>query len=303
MKQDKHYYIKQVAKVTGLSAQLIRKWEERYRLIAPKRLPNGYRLYSEDDVNALLTVKALQKQGHSIAEAALLLKENKRKLDSSFDEPAREPLLGEDQSKLNRFVIALLECGSACNELELAFQLQQAYHFYGLSGFLTEVVSPFLKEVGDRWESGEWDEYQESVSSLVVRDMLVQIRRNYQHNDNAPLVVGACLPMEQHEIPVHFLLLQFLLKGWKTFLIGASPAPGSIEALVSRLKPRIVLLSASTTLPFEHDPDLLAKLDRFAGRMPGTSFYMGGAGALAYTGDLPPEWITIARSIDEVILE
>ncbi|MGO4375568.1 MerR family transcriptional regulator, partial [Paenibacillus sp. MCAF20] len=257
MKQGKQYYIKQVANVTGLSAQLIRKWEERYQLIQPLRLPNGYRIYNEEHVNTLLTVKALQKKGYSITEAISLTSENKK---DSVDVTHRIELANstiKEELKLNHFVISLLERGVACNELELALILKQAYHSYGLSAFLTEVVSPFLHEVGNKWEAGEWDEYQESVSSLVVRDMLVQIRRSFQYTENAPLVVGACLPMEQHEIPVHYLLLQFMLKGWRSFLISASPAPGSIEALVTRLQPQIVLLSASTTIPFAHDPELL----------------------------------------------
>ncbi|WP_214630890.1 MerR family transcriptional regulator [Paenibacillus agaridevorans] len=302
MKQDRQYFIKQVAKVTGLTAQLIRKWEERYQLIEPKRLPNGYRLYSESDVNTLLSIKSLQKQGYSITEAVALTKDHNNTMVSDADEVHPLQTASMPASKLNHFVISMLESGSACNELELVVLLKQAFHYFGLNAFLTEVVAPFLKVVGDKWEAGEWDEFQESVSSLVVRDMLVQIRRNFQYNDNAPLVIGACLPMEQHEIPVHFLLLQLLLKGWKTFLIGASPAPGSIESLVSRLKPRIVLLSASTTLPFEHDPELLNKLDRFAGSMPATVFYMGGEGALEYAKKHVPERIIIARNMEEVII-
>jgi DNA-binding transcriptional MerR regulator len=302
MKQGKQYYIKQVANVTGLSAQLIRKWEERYQLIQPLRLPNGYRIYNEEHVNTLLTIKALQKKGYSIKEALSLTADNTKEYEDVSDAAELANSAIKEEPRLNNFVISLLERGIACNELELAIILKQAYHFYGLSAFLTEVVSPFLHEVGNKWEAGEWDEYQESVSSLVVRDMLVQIRRNFQYTENAPLVVGACLPMEQHEIPVHYLLLQFLLKGWRSFQIGASPAPGSIEALVTRLQPKIVLLSASTTIPFEHDPKLLDKLDRFAESLPAISFYMGGEGALAYTKNNMPNRIKVANSIADIIL-
>ena len=69
------YYIQQVADITGISKQVIRKWEERYQLIQPTRLDNGYRIYSDKDINTLLTVKALAEQGHSIKQAALLAKE------------------------------------------------------------------------------------------------------------------------------------------------------------------------------------------------------------------------------------
>ena len=165
--------------MTGLSKQVIRKWEERYTLVQPVRLENGYRIYSEKDVNTFLRVKDLSEQGYSIKQAAALVKE---RLDLKVkDEIAtkQEPI--RHYEVLNDYVIQLLEKGTNCDELELNLLLQQAYHYYGLTMFLKSVITPFLNEVGNRWEKGEWDEYQESVSSLVVRDFLVQIRRNFQY--------------------------------------------------------------------------------------------------------------------------
>ena len=111
--------------------------------------------------------------------------------------------------------LRLLEKGSRCDEIEINFILQQAYHHVGLEQFLNNIVVPFLKEVGKKWECHEWDEYQESVSSLVVRDFLIQIRRNYQYRESAPFVLGACLPYEHHEVPLHLTLLRFMIKDGK----------------------------------------------------------------------------------------
>lgn len=291
------FYIKEVSALTGLSKQVIRKWEERYDIIQPVRHENGYRLYSEEDINTLLTIKSLQKKGFSIKQASNLAKE---KLDTM--ENATIQAKSSLDIELNYYVIQLMEIGYTCNELDLLIVLKQAYHFYGLEKFLTSVVSPFLQEVGDMWESGEWDEYQESVSSMVVKDFLVQIRRNFQYSDKAELVLGACLPHEYHEIPVHYILLRFMLRGWKTTLIGASPAPGSIQSLITRLQPVKVLLSASTTLPFEKDPDLLSTLDLFAAENKEIEFYLGGAGAMQYTKDKTINNICVTNSIEEILL-
>ena len=201
----------------------------------------------------------------------------------------------------NEYVFLLLEKGRHCDEIELNFILKQAYHHVGLEHFLTNIVVPFLKEVGKKWENHEWDEYQESVSSLVVRDFLVQIRRNYQYRENAPFVLGACLPYEHHEVPLHLVLLRFMMKGWKTQLIGASPAPGAIESLVSKLKPNVVLLSATTTIPFETDPQLLRRLDQFAEKQNDIAFYLGGQGAVTYTSDYKPRAILVTNSIEDIL--
>ncbi len=292
-----NYNIQQVSNVTGLSKQVIRKWEERYDLVHPKRLDNGYRIYSEEDVRKLLKVKALSEQGYSLKQAAVLVE------DEALIEVEKkvEFTSSKNLTDFNDYILRLLEKGTSCNEIELNFILQQAYHHYGLEDFLKLVVLPFLQEVGNRWEKDEWDEYQEAVSSMVVRDYLVQIRRNFKYRDDAPLVIGCCLPHEEHEVPMHVLLLQFMMKGWKSILIGASPATGSIESMVERLRPKLVLLSATTTIPFERNPKLLAGLDQFAELHPSVEFYIGGAGAMQYFACKNLKNIRLANSMEEVL--
>lgn len=291
------YFIQQVSDMSGLSKQVIRKWEERYQLVQPKRLENGYRVYSDADINALLSVKSLSGQGHAIKQAVKLTKER----SVTEDTIPELPQTYEHPPVLHDFVFQLLEKGTYCDELELKLIVQQAYHSFGLADFLTTVIVPFLNEVGNRWHRNEWNEYQESVSSLVVRDFLAQIRRNFQCREDAPLIVGACLPYERHEIPLHILLLHFMLKGWNTILVGSSPAPGSIESLVVKLKPSKVLLSASTLTPFENDPELLNRLDQFALAQPQIEFFLGGPGALAYTKDKMLQSIQVTNSIEDVL--
>ncbi|WP_428912691.1 MerR family transcriptional regulator [Niallia sp. Krafla_26] len=296
--QNGLFSIQQVADMTGLSKQVIRKWEERYGIIQPKRLDNGYRVYSHEDVKTLLKVKLLSEQGHSLKQAALLVKE--------VEEEPKMPLFKDEQKspnyeQWNEYVLRLLEKGNHCDEIELNFILNQAYHHLGIDHFLTDIAIPFLKEVGRKWENHEWSEYQESVSSLVVRDFLVQIRRNYQYRDSAPFVLGACLPYEHHEVPLHLVLMKFMMKGWKTQLVGASPAPGSIESLVCKLKPSVVLLSATTTIPFETDPTLLQRLDEFAQKQENIAFYLGGQGTIHYHFDYKPRAIRITNSVEDIL--
>ncbi|WP_226087662.1 MerR family transcriptional regulator [Mesobacillus sp. S13] len=72
------YFIQQVSEITGLSKLVIRKWEERYQIVIPKRLDNGYRVYTEADVNKILSVKNLTHQGYSVKQAAFFLQKNDR---------------------------------------------------------------------------------------------------------------------------------------------------------------------------------------------------------------------------------
>src|SRR5680860_992394 len=63
------YRIKSVASSTGLSTHVIRKWEARYHLVHPQRAPNGYRLFTEDDIQ-FLYLKSQLDHGESIGQLA-----------------------------------------------------------------------------------------------------------------------------------------------------------------------------------------------------------------------------------------
>ena len=61
--------IKDVAERTGLAAQTIRMWEQRYGFPDPARTPSGYRVYSDGHVETLKRVVAFRRRGLSVAAA------------------------------------------------------------------------------------------------------------------------------------------------------------------------------------------------------------------------------------------
>ncbi len=287
--QGRYYYIKEVAGLTGLSEQLIRKWENRYHVIQPQRLDNGYRLYTFDDLSTLKELKALRDQGKSMKQA----------IHSVVAEKSSTYTLRSVEKSPN--VEKMIEKGTIYDEKGLEFLLQQSHHQYGLDLFLQNTVQPFLEEIGGLWENGEWDESQETVSSLVVKDFLTQIGRNFNHNLEAPHAVGFCLPGELHEIPLQILLLQLQVKGWRTTRVGASPKFSSIERLIEHMRPQKVLFSASTGIPFQQDENLLEKLDQLAERYMYTSFYIGGRGVYNYKSIVNLKHMDISFTIEDII--
>src|SRR5215203_2648503 len=62
--------IHRVAKITGLSKDVIRVWERRFDLLKPIRGANRYRQYSDEDVALLRYLKNQVDAGGSIGELA-----------------------------------------------------------------------------------------------------------------------------------------------------------------------------------------------------------------------------------------
>ena len=76
--------IKDVAARTGIAAGTIRMWEQRYGFPEPERTSAGYRVYSEDDVEALRRVLAYRERGLSVPAAI----ERARSTDLATDRPS-----------------------------------------------------------------------------------------------------------------------------------------------------------------------------------------------------------------------
>jgi DNA-binding transcriptional MerR regulator len=66
------YRIGAAARLTGISAHTLRKWEDRYGMVEPRRSAGGERLYSASDVKRLALVKDLAAGGMSLTELAAL---------------------------------------------------------------------------------------------------------------------------------------------------------------------------------------------------------------------------------------
>ncbi|MCI3922517.1 MerR family transcriptional regulator [Paenibacillus sp. TRM 82003] len=308
MQRNGWYSIKQIAEITGLSTFVIRKWEERYNCIHPKRLQNGYRIYGERDLRLLQSIKQLVDRGYTVKNALLALSDGALEAPSPSavapPEPnaAADPEVTEDAGdETSRRIAEMLKAGEACDDRALRFLLQQTLHEHGAAHLINAIIHPFLYQVGERWMAGSWSEHQEHIASLTVRDFLLQLRGTFPERDNAPVLLGACLPFERHEIPLHLILLEAKLRGWKTVFLGPSPAPTALEQAVEQLRPRRVVLSASTATPFEQDAHALARLESLAKKHPRISFFLGGEGAWTSVRSEQLRYVKLTRDVKELL--
>lgn len=288
------YNIQQVSDMTGVSKQLIRKWEDRYHLVNPQRLDNGYRMYSPYEVNLIKAVTKLIENGNSVKQAVAIVLAPQFQLEEFLaEQPSSERIA-------NDFLDKLEAAGANADDKRILHLLQQAHHTLGVEKLIQLVVVPYLSKIGELWSERSWGEYQEAIASQTVRDFLANLRREMYVAESAPIIVGSCLPGEYHEIPMHILLVQCSLKGYRTMMLGQSPAPKAIESIVSLKKPKYVLLTASTLLPFENGLDSLYELDRFAASKPHIPFLLGGAGALLMKDKLSLEAMNVLNSLDSI---
>lgn len=94
-KNKSSYTIGAAARLTGLSTQLIRAWEQRYGAVVAARSENGRRYYSASDVEKLGLLKTLTDRGIAISSIAGLDQASLLERLNEADQVALKPLDGK----------------------------------------------------------------------------------------------------------------------------------------------------------------------------------------------------------------
>ena len=217
-----------LARRTGVPADTIRKWEQRYGVLRPERTTGGQRRYSEEDVARVEWLKARLSEGYRIGEAATLLGSVPLATPASPDE-LREALAGAVVQNDLPSLIALVDQALALNQLEDA---------------LTDVLAPALAAVGESWEAGEISVAQEHLASGVVRAHLERLLADSRAAIRGTAVL-ACAPGERHELGLLMLAVLLRADGWQVAYLGADTPVGDAVALAEESGARLLCFSAT----------------------------------------------------------
>ena len=258
---DRTYEIHEVAELTGLAPARLRAWERRYDVVRPRRMPNGYRAYTADQVALLRAFARLIGGGERIGDLVAR---------------PREEILSHAETRFPQDSphAALLDAVRAFDRERLEGLMAQQLALRGLKAFAIELVIPLAEAVGDLWALGKIPIAGEHMASEVVLHALKGGLR--MARGHGPLVVAGCLPGERHEWGVLASLAVVHEEGWRVQYLGADlPVEEIIEASW-KLAPAAVWLSSSDGSIVRASLPALAALP--AKLPPRTLAVVGGAG-------------------------
>ena len=127
---------------------------------------------------------------------------------------------------------------------------------------LGEVILPYLRELGARWERGEATIAHEHFASSVLRGRLLGIARGWGLG-MGPVALLACLPGEQHDLGLIAFGLALRARGWRIVYLGADTPVETVEEVSGEVQPSLVVLAAVAAGPAE---PLLVPLRKLARR-------------------------------------
>ncbi len=217
---------KQVARAIGVSEASLKRWCDK-GLIPATRTAGGHRRLPLAGV-----MEYLRRSNRDVIRPEVLgLPSTSGMSDKTLDRAAvrlAESLLEGDEHRVRATLI----------DLYLASHTIEAIS--------DKVIAPAFRELGERWESGECEVYQERrACEITLRALYYLGAALPPPAENAPVALGATINPDWYSIALTTgeLLLRSL--GWNALSLGPCVPPSSIGAALRSIRPRLLWLSVS----------------------------------------------------------
>lgn len=224
----------QIEVLTGISAHKLRIWERRYGFPNPMRTHTNIRYYSDEQLKKLLNVGILNRNGYRISVITKMsleeIHENVTNILSN--------ITSEFQDEINALILNMLDY----NEKDFQSVFQRSVIRRGFLETVTEVIYPFLNQIGILWGTNKVIVSQEHfITNLIRQKIISAIDALPLPMENAPSIALFLLDSEDHEIGL--LLSYFIAKslGWHVFYLGPCVPSENIPGFVEKMNPDLML--------------------------------------------------------------
>jgi MerR family transcriptional regulator, light-induced transcriptional regulator len=263
--------IHRVAKLTGLSKDLIRVWERRYALVKPSRSSNRYREYSDEEVALLRFIKAQMDEGATIGSLAA---EGREALVGRMR--ASLPATVDEQKPHTRLIDELIGFLDPLDKVAFERKLNGAVAVIPFEEAVQRILLPLQRRIGDLWHEGRLNVAIEHYVTKITQQKLFSVMNQLSLNESGPRVVIACPQGEPHEIGAQAVAYMAAARGCQVYYLGPNLPYSDLTAFCERLAPDMILLSLTEITSDEAGRQLLRELEPLAMRWP---VAIGGQGA------------------------
>lgn len=235
-----HYSIRELTRLTGLSADVLRVWERRYGFPRPTRDAAGSRRYHSADVERLGLLQRALQRGHRVSqvitcsgsELRAMLEQKRIDFDS---------LAGEHGA-----VRRILEALCADDDERMVSELRYAAMNLGARDFVRDVASVLVRVVGETWQQGRLQVRHEHLLSDALTTQLRVIWASQFGAIGAQRVLLATLPGEWHSLGIEMVGTYLAALGVVPRSLGPNTPPEEIAAAARALKVDAVAISVSS---------------------------------------------------------
>ncbi len=225
------YTVAEVEARSGVPASSLRQWERRYGFPMPQRSSSGYRLYRDEDLRHIESMRRLIADGVPVSRAAVLVR----------DQGARKAGPRPTVELASELVDALV----TLDELRSGRVLSESFALHSVEDVLLDVITPAMVTIGEQWHAGEILVTTEHFATNLVQGRLRSLLTLMPSPLVSRTVLVACAPQERHELGALVVAVLLRRAGLNAIYLGADTPMADLLAMTRELAPDAVLLSAT----------------------------------------------------------
>lgn len=235
------YSIKQLELVSGIKAHTIRIWEKRYGLFTPRRTNTNIRRYTDLDVQLILNISLLTRNGYRISKVA---NKSSEEIAQLILQLTSQQQLSE-KNNLEPFIQSML----SLNQSGFKSQLKQKIEELGLEKTFENILAPLLYRIGILWQIRMINSIHEHFVSNIIRQTIIYHTEILKEpKSSSPLFLYFLPEGEFHEIGLLFYNYVGKKMGFRTLYLGQSTPVDDVIQIAKTVKPAIILTSSSTKI-------------------------------------------------------
>ncbi|MDF1695213.1 MAG: MerR family transcriptional regulator [Saprospiraceae bacterium] len=283
------YSINDVEKLCGIKAHTIRIWEKRYAIIQPRRTDTNIRYYLDEDLQKILNISLLNRNGYKISKIAKLSEGEIKNIVSELSDVTLE-----SEDNLDALMHAMLEL----DEFKFNKILDHNIDSKGFEVTMDEIVYPMMEKLSMMWIAGSIKGVHENFVANVIRRKTIvaidQIESDYNPEGLRFLIY---LPEnETHELSL--LFLHFLLKDSGINVINLGAGIPLIDVLEGQNICKADYIFTIFNDSFSESP-LQPYLNELSKHLEGTTILISGY-QTAIQNISPPYNVHVLKSLSDV---
>ena len=286
-----NFSIKDLENLSGIKAHTIRIWEKRYNILTPNRTETNIRSYDKINLQKLLNVTFLNKQGYKISRIAKLSG------DEIFKMVKNEAANTSELNRaINSFKIAMINFdrvlfNSTYNSLLEKKTFREIFY---------EIFMPLLSEIGLLWQTDTINPVHEHfLVGLIKQKLYLNIAQLGEKNeDEDPSLYVLFLPENEiHDLGILFLNYELNFYNKKTIYLGPSMPLSDMKYLLE-IHPNPKFISYLTIGTIDAN-GFISEFESEICKNETRELNLFGAGIQSLDPSLQPDHINIYKSIPE----
>jgi len=251
-----NYSIRDLEKLSGIKAHTIRIWEQRYNIIEPMRTATNIRYYTDEDLQYLLNVAFLNRNGLRISKISKMRRDEINKKVASISQDSLE-----NTNQQQALTMAMIEL----SEYKFEHIVAAAIEKDGFEETVLSLIVPFLEKLSLLWLTGSIATVHEQfINNLIRQKIASQLDKlPIPKPEEAALKPQVLLFEPQgddQEVMLSLMHYLFRAKGCRTMYLGKGISINDLNIAVSIFQPNCLFMALSDHQHKNNPQDFINKL-------------------------------------------